>query len=52
MELYAARLLWGKNGSPLIEFQAGFASIHWGVQSCLPSYDPYRVYGAWCHSIR
>ncbi|CAN5182150.1 hypothetical protein BH10PSE9_BH10PSE9_13520 [soil metagenome] len=36
----------------LIEFQAGFASIHWGVQSCLPSYDPYRVYGAWCHSIR
>jgi hypothetical protein len=36
----------------LIEFQAGFASIHWGVQSCLPAFDPYRVYGAWCHSIR
>ena len=36
----------------LIEFQAGFASIHWGVQSCLPGYDPYRVYGAWCRSIR
>jgi hypothetical protein len=36
----------------LIEFQAGFASIHWGVQSCLPGYDPYRVYGASCRSIR
>ncbi len=36
----------------LIEFKAGFASIHWGVQSCLPRYDPYRVYGAWCNSIR
>jgi hypothetical protein len=36
----------------LIEFQAGFASIHWGVQSCLPGYDPYRVYGSWCRSIR
>jgi hypothetical protein len=36
----------------LIEYQAGFASIHWGVQSCLPGYDPYRVYGAWCRSIR
>ncbi len=36
----------------LIEFQGGFASIHWNVQSCLPGFDPYRVYGAWCHSIR
>ncbi len=36
----------------LIEFQAGFASIHWGVQSCLPGFDPYRVYGAGCRSIR
>ncbi len=36
----------------LIEFQAGFASIHWGVQSCLPGYDPYRAYGAGCRSIR
>ena len=36
----------------LIEFQAGFASIHWNVQSCLPGFDPYRVYGSWCHSIR
>jgi hypothetical protein len=36
----------------LIEFQGGFASIHWGVQSCLPGYDPYRVYGAGCRSIR
>jgi hypothetical protein len=36
----------------LIEYQAGFASFHYGVQSCLPGYDPYRVYGAWCRSIR
>ena len=36
----------------LIEFQGGFASIHWGVQSCLPAFDPYRVYGAWCRSVR
>ena len=36
----------------LIEFQGGFASIHWGVESCLPAYDPYRVCGAWCRSIR
>ena len=36
----------------LIEAHAGFASIVWNVQSCLPSFDPYRVYGAWCHSIR
>lgn len=35
----------------LIEYQAGFASIYYGVQSCLPAYDPYRVYGAWCRSI-
>ncbi len=36
----------------LIEYKQGFASIHYGVQSCLPGYDPYRVYGAGCHSIR
>lgn len=36
----------------LIEFQAGLASIHWGVQACLPGRDPYRVYGSWCRSIR
>ena len=36
----------------LIEAHAGFASIFWNVQSCLPAFDPYRVYGAWCRSIR
>lgn len=36
----------------LIEANAGFASIIWNVQSCLPGYDPYHVYGAWCRSIR
>jgi len=36
----------------LIEAHAGFASIVWNVQSCLPAFDPYRVYGAWCRSIR
>jgi hypothetical protein len=30
----------------------GFASIGWHVESCLPAYDPYRVYDAWCRSIR
>jgi hypothetical protein len=36
----------------LIEAHMGFASIGYKVESCLPAYDPYRVYGAWCHSIR
>jgi hypothetical protein len=54
---YCRAIAWLSDGRKsevvyLIEFQAGFASIHWGVQSCLPSMDPYRVYGAWCHSIR
>jgi opacity protein-like surface antigen len=35
----------------LIEFQTGLASITWNVQSCLPRFDPYRVYDAWCRSI-
>jgi hypothetical protein len=35
----------------LIEFQTGLASITWNVQSCLPRFDPYRVYDSWCRSI-
>jgi len=30
----------------------GFASIAWHVESCLPGFDPYRVYDARCRSIR
>lgn len=35
----------------LIESKQGFASIGWRVESCLPRYDPWHVYGAWCRSI-
>jgi hypothetical protein len=27
-------------------------SLRWGVQSCLPPFDPYRVYSADCRAIR
>jgi hypothetical protein len=30
----------------------GVASIGWHVESCLPGFDPYRVYDARCRSIR
>lgn len=30
----------------------GVFSIGWHVESCLPGYDPYRVYDARCRSIR
>jgi hypothetical protein len=36
----------------LIESRQGFASITWNVESCLPSFDRWRVYDAWCRSIR
>jgi hypothetical protein len=36
----------------LIEADQGFAGVGWHVESCLPPYDPYRVYGAWCRAIR
>jgi hypothetical protein len=36
----------------LIESRQGFASLGWRVESCLPSFDPWRVYDAWCRSIR
>ena len=35
----------------LIESGQGFASIGWNVESCLPAFDPWRVYDAWCRSI-
>ncbi len=35
----------------LIESQQGFASTGWRVQSCLPAFDPWHVYGSWCRSI-
>ena len=54
---YCRGTAWLSNGRRsevvyLIEFKAGFASLIWNVQSCLPGYDPYRVYGAGCRSIR
>ncbi|MCP4384378.1 MAG: hypothetical protein GY798_23710 [Hyphomicrobiales bacterium] len=36
----------------LIESRQGFASIGWRVQSCLPAFDEWHVYGSWCRSIR
>lgn len=36
----------------LIESKQGFASLGWRVQSCLPAYDPWHVYGDWCRSIK
>jgi hypothetical protein len=30
----------------------GIFSIGWHVESCLPGYDPYRVYDAHCRAIR
>jgi len=36
----------------LIESLQGFASTGWRVQSCLPAFDPWHVYGSWCRSIK
>jgi hypothetical protein len=36
----------------LIESKQGFASIGWRVESCLPAFDPWHVYGSWCRSIK
>ena len=35
----------------LIESKQGFASIGYRVESCLPAFDPWHVYGSWCRSI-
>jgi hypothetical protein len=34
----------------LVESKQGFVGIGWRVESCLPDYDPWHVYGAWCRS--
>ena len=35
----------------VIEAGQGFAGVGWNVEYCLPAYDPWRVYDAWCHAI-
>lgn len=54
---YCSATAWLSNGKSsevvyLIEAKQGFASIGWNVESCLPAYDRWRVYDAWCRSIR
>jgi hypothetical protein len=54
---YCRATAWLTNGKQsevvyLIEATQGFASLGWNVESCLPSYDRWRVYDAWCRSIR
>ena len=53
---YCQASAWMSDGSQssvvyLIETRQGFAGISYRVESCLPDYDPWHVYGAWCHSI-
>lgn len=36
----------------LIEERQGFASIGSNVEFCLPGHDRWRVYDAWCRSLR
>lgn len=36
----------------LIEANQGFASHGYNVDSCFPRYDPLRVHGQWCKSLR
>ena len=35
----------------VVEAGQGFAGVGWNVEYCLPAYDPWRVYDAWCHAI-
>jgi hypothetical protein len=55
---YCGATAWLTNGQRnevvyLIEGpKVGHASIGWHVESCLPGFDPYRVYDASCRSIR
>lgn len=54
---YCSATAWLSNGKTskvvyLIEATQGFASIGWNVESCLPGYDPWRVYDRWCRAIR
>ena len=36
----------------VISRRQGFASIGWGLDFCLPSHDPYRVYDADCRVLK
>jgi hypothetical protein len=36
----------------VIEAGQGFVGIGWNVEYCLPAYDRWRVYDAWCRAIR
>jgi hypothetical protein len=54
---YCTAKAWLSNGKSsevvyLIEATQGFAGIGYKVQSCLPRYDRWRIYDAWCRSIR
>ena len=35
----------------LIEARAGFVGITWNVESCLPGWDRWHVYGGWCRVL-
>jgi hypothetical protein len=53
---YCRATAWLTNGKQsevvyLIEATQGFASLGWNVESCLPGYDRWRIYDAWCRSI-
>jgi len=55
---YCIGRAWLSNGSAsevvyIIEGpMKGLFSIGWAVESCLPPFDPYRVYDGNCRSIR
>lgn len=54
---YCSGTAWLSDGSRqpviyLIESRQGFASMGYAVESCLPSYDPWRTYDGACQSIR
>ena len=54
---FCGGIAWFDNGTKsevvyLIEAKMGYISKTWNVESCLPSYDPQRVYGSWCSSLR
>lgn len=36
----------------MIETGMGFASINDNVEFCIAGLDPWKVYGAWCRSVR
>ncbi|MFD1696368.1 cytoplasmic protein [Roseibium aestuarii] len=36
----------------MVEQNAGFLGISWGVEACLPSNDDWRVYGRHCQTVR